>query len=87
VAVCAEEITILDERVEKEFLPFVRRPGRYIGGEINQIKKELSECALTAALCFPDVYEVGMSHTGTAIIYDVLNSTIQSGIKGGIKRF
>ncbi|MHC4132238.1 MAG: TIGR03960 family B12-binding radical SAM protein [Planctomycetota bacterium] len=62
------------ERVEKEFLPFVRRPGRYIGGEINQIKKELSECELRAALCFPDVYEVGMSHTGTAIIYDVLNS-------------
>jgi radical SAM family uncharacterized protein len=72
--VCSKEITVLAERVEKEFLPFVRRPGRYIGGEINQIKKELSECELRAALCFPDVYEVGMSHTGTAIIYDVLNS-------------
>jgi radical SAM family uncharacterized protein len=72
--VCAKEITILDERVEREFLPFVRRPGRYIGGEINQIKKELSQCVLTVALCFPDVYEVAMSHTGTAIIYDVLNS-------------
>jgi radical SAM family uncharacterized protein len=72
--VCSKEITVLDERVDKEFLPFIRRPGRYIGGEINQIKKELSECELTAALCFPDVYEVGMSHTGTAIIYDILNT-------------
>jgi radical SAM family uncharacterized protein len=72
--VCAREIAILAERVEKEFLPFVRRPGRYIGGEINQIKKDLTKCKLTVALCFPDVYEVGMSHTGTAIIYDVLNN-------------
>ncbi len=69
-----KEVTILAERVEGEFLPFVRRPGRYIGGEINQIKKDLSQCELTVALCFPDVYEVGMSNSGIAIIYDVLNS-------------
>ncbi|MFC1737799.1 TIGR03960 family B12-binding radical SAM protein [Planctomycetota bacterium] len=62
------------KRVEEEFLPFVRRPGRYIGGEINQIKKELSRCELTAALCFPDIYEVGMSYTGLAIIYDIINN-------------
>ena len=69
-----KEATILAERVEREFLPFVRRPGRYIGGEINQIKKDLSQCELTVALCFPDIYEVGMSNSGIAIIYDVLNS-------------
>jgi len=69
-----KEVTILAERVEREFLPFVRRPGRYIGGEINQIKKDLSQCELTVALCFPDIYEVGMSNSGIAIIYDVLNS-------------
>jgi radical SAM family uncharacterized protein len=63
----------LTERVELEFLPFVRRPGRYIGGEINQIKKDLSRCDLAVALCFPDVYEVAMSYTGLAIIYDILN--------------
>jgi len=63
----------LAERVEKQFLPFVRKPGRYIGGEINQIKKDLSQCDLTVALCFPDVYEVAMSYTGLAIIYDILN--------------
>lgn len=70
---CAKEITFLTERVDREFLPFVRKPARYIGGEINQIKKDLTQCQLTVAVCFPDVYEVGMSHTGTAIIYDVLN--------------
>ncbi len=63
----------LVDRVEREFLPFVRRPGRYIGGEINQVKKDLSQCELTVALCFPDVYEVAMSHTGLSIIYDCLN--------------
>jgi radical SAM family uncharacterized protein len=63
----------LAARIEREFLPFVRRPGRYIGGEINQVKKDLTQCDLAVALCFPDVYEVGMSHTGLAIIYDCLN--------------
>lgn len=67
------EPTILTERIDREFLPFVTRPGRYIGGEINQNKKNLSKCDLTVALCFPDVYEVGMSYTGMAIIYDILN--------------
>jgi len=68
-----KEVTTLSERVEREFLPFVRRPSRYIGGEINQVKKDLSKCDLTVALCFPDVYEVGMSHTGLMIIYDIIN--------------
>jgi radical SAM family uncharacterized protein len=72
--VTKEQVTILAERVEREFLPFVRRPSRYIGGEINQIKKDLAQCDVTVALCFPDVYEVAMSYTGLAIFYDVLNS-------------
>jgi len=67
------EVTILTERVEREFLPYVRRPSRYIGSEINEVKKDLSECDLTVALCFPDIYEVAMSYMGLAIIYDVLN--------------
>lgn len=67
-------MTILAERIEREFLPFVRSPSRYIGGEVNQIKKDLSQCELSAALCFPDIYEVGMSNSGIAIIYEVLNS-------------
>ncbi|OQA01996.1 MAG: Radical SAM superfamily protein [Planctomycetes bacterium ADurb.Bin401] len=64
---------ILTDLVRQQFLPFVRTPSRYIGGEVNQIKKDLNECALKFALCFPDVYEIGMSHTGMAIIYEVLN--------------
>ena len=70
---CKKKVTILTERVEREFLPFVRKPGRYIGGEINQIKKDLPKCELTFALCFPDIYELGMSHMGLSIIYDCLN--------------
>ena len=68
-----KEVTILAAKVDRQFLPFVRKPGRYIGGEINQIKKDLSRCDLRVALCFPDVYEVGMSYMGLAIIYDILN--------------
>ncbi|MHC4658456.1 MAG: TIGR03960 family B12-binding radical SAM protein [Planctomycetota bacterium] len=66
-------MTILTELVDRQFLPFVRKPSRYIGGEINQIKKDLSQCELTVALCFPDVYEVAMSYMGLTIIYDILN--------------
>jgi radical SAM family uncharacterized protein len=68
-----KQITILEERVNRGFLPFVRRPSRYIGGEVNQVKKNLAECELTVALCFPDIYEVGASHTGFALIYYILN--------------
>ena len=75
VVVNKKEVTILADRVEREFLPFVRRPSRYIGGEVNQVKKDLAQCDLTVALCFPDVYEVGMSHTGLMIVYDIINKT------------
>lgn len=68
------KIELLAERIEREFLPFVRQPARYIGGEINEVRKDLSQCKLTCALCFPDTYEVGMSNTGLAIVYHVLNS-------------
>jgi len=63
----------LQERVDSEFLPYVRRPSRYIGGEINQIRKDLRCVEVMVALCFPDVYEVGMSNTGIAILYEALN--------------
>ncbi|MBW8016999.1 MAG: TIGR03960 family B12-binding radical SAM protein [Planctomycetes bacterium] len=68
------EIHILQDRVEQDFLPFVRQPGRYIGGEVNQVKKDLTTCDVTVALCFPDVYEIAMSHTGIAVIYNIINS-------------
>ncbi len=68
-----KKITMLADILERKLLPFVRTPSRYIGGEVNQIKKDLDKCDLKIALCFPDVYEIGMSHTGLAIIYEVLN--------------
>lgn len=68
-----KKITILADLVQQQLLPFVRTPSRYIGGEFNQIKKDLDKCELKVALCFPDVYEIGMSHTGMAIIYEVFN--------------
>ena len=56
-----------------EPLTGIARPGRYIGGEVNQVRKDLAACDVRIALCFPDTYEIGMSHTGLAILYDVLN--------------
>ena len=51
----------------------VRRPARYIGGEYNQIKKEWAPDLVTFALAFPDLYEIGMSHLGSRIIYHIIN--------------
>ncbi len=52
----------------------VQKPSRYLGGEINSVTKDLSKVELRIALCFPDVYEVGMSHLGLKILYSVINS-------------
>jgi radical SAM family uncharacterized protein len=52
----------------------VRRPGRYIGREWNIPEKNPSKIKLSICLCFPEVYEVGMSHLGLRILYDILNS-------------
>ncbi len=51
----------------------VQKPGRYTGGEWNQIKKNPNEMDIKVALAFPDVYEVGMSHLGQKILYHILN--------------
>ncbi|MEA1970242.1 MAG: TIGR03960 family B12-binding radical SAM protein, partial [Thermodesulfobacteriota bacterium] len=58
----------------EELLPLVQKPGRYIGGEINSIKKDWGKCRLTFALAFPDIYEIGMSHLGLQIFYSILNN-------------
>ncbi|MGB1016770.1 MAG: hypothetical protein ACPG4T_21705, partial [Nannocystaceae bacterium] len=58
-----------------EFLGRVAKPGRYLGGEEQQTCKPLSEdLACRFVLAFPDLYEVGMSHLGTKIIYKLINS-------------
>ncbi len=56
-----------------EILLQVEKPARYIGGEINMVRKNPNEVDIRFAMCFPDVYEVGMSHLGIQIIYDMLN--------------
>ncbi len=66
-------LELIGDRVARELLPCVRKPARYIGGEVNEIKQDLLACEWRVALCFPDVYEVAMSHAGIAILYDVLN--------------
>ena len=54
-------------------LPYVEKPARYIGGEFNQIRKDLRSIKVKFAFAFPDAYEIGMSHTGLRILYDLLN--------------
>ena len=56
-----------------EILLSVEKPARYIGNEINMIKKDLDNIDIRFALCFPDVYEIGMSHLGIQILYDMFN--------------
>jgi radical SAM superfamily enzyme YgiQ (UPF0313 family) len=63
----------LDERRLGSLFSRVQRPGRYLGGEVNQIVKDWATTDVKVALCFPDVYEVAMSHFGLAILYKLLN--------------
>ena len=56
-----------------EILLKISQPARYIGGEVNMVKKDPSNVAVRFAMCFPDVYEIGMSHLGIQILYDMFN--------------
>lgn len=58
----------------KDFFESVTKPARYIGGEVNQVIKPHDEVKVRFALAFPDVYEIGMSHAGIKILYNILNS-------------
>jgi len=64
-----KSVPVLDESV----LLSVVKPERYIGNEINSVVKDKAGIDIRFALCFPDVYEVGMSHLGIAILYDMFN--------------
>ena len=54
-------------------LPRVQKPGRYIGGELNSVVKDKTNVDLRYAFCFPDSYEIGMSHLGMKILYAAAN--------------
>ncbi len=56
-----------------EILLGIEKPARYIGGEQNSVKKDLQDIDIRFVMCFPDVYEIGMSHIGMQILYDFLN--------------
>ena len=56
-----------------EILMKVEKPARYIGGEINSVMKNKDDISVRFAMCFPDVYEIGMSHLGIQILYDMFN--------------
>lgn len=56
-----------------EILLTVEKPARYIGGEVNMQIKNPKEVDIRFCMCFPDVYEIGMSHLGIQILYDILN--------------
>ena len=60
-------------RISDDILYRVEKPSRYVGGELNEIIKNPKDVNIRFAFCFPDVYEVGMSHLGTRILYHTLN--------------
>jgi len=56
-----------------EILLTIDKPARYIGGEVNSVMKDKEEVDIRFCMCFPDVYEIGMSHLGIQILYDMFN--------------
>lgn len=56
-----------------EILMEIDKPARYIGNEVNSVKKDLSDIDIRFCMCFPDVYEIGMSHLGIQILYEMFN--------------
>ncbi|MGN1421381.1 MAG: TIGR03960 family B12-binding radical SAM protein [Eubacterium sp.] len=63
----------MKKEVEK-ILQYVQKPARYIGGELNSVVKDIENIDLRYAFCFPDTYEIGMSHLGMKIIYSLVNN-------------
>ena len=63
---------MLKEKIDG-LLDRVQKPARYMGGEMNAVLKDPDSVAIRYAFAFPDVYEVGMSHLGSRILYDIIN--------------
>ena len=61
------------KKITDNILYKVEKPSRYVGGELNQVVKNPNDVDIRFAFCFPDVYEVGMSHLGTRILYHTIN--------------
>ena len=59
--------------LDDDILLEIEKPARYIGGEVNAVMKNVEDIDVRFAMCFPDVYEIGMSHLGIQILYDMFN--------------
>jgi len=59
--------------IDQKWFSDIKRPSRYLGHEINAVRKDPAITDVTIALCFPDVYDIGMSHLGLKILYHILN--------------
>jgi len=61
-------------RILPRILPHVEKPGRYTGGELNQTVKDWDSTPVRVALLFPDIYDIGMSNLGLAVLYEIINA-------------
>ena len=61
----------------EEIFERVQKPARYTGGELNSVVKNKDDVSVRFAFCFPDLYEVGMSHLGMKILYGLKISSLQ----------
>ena len=61
------------QALSDEILMRVEKPARYVGGELNAVMKDKDKVSIRFAMCFPDVYEIGMSYLGIQILYDLFN--------------
>ncbi len=64
---------MIPANIDRQLLK-VQKPARYCGGEMGSIQKDREEVDLRFAFCFPDLYEVGMSHLGMKILYSLINA-------------
>ena len=59
--------------LDDDTLRSVAKPARYLGGEVGEVRKDLESVSSIVGVCYPDLYEIGMSHIGLKILYDVIN--------------
>ena len=64
----------LNDHPWASFIHRVEKPARYLGGEYNSVVKDHAAMGVTVCLAFPDLYDIGMSHLGTKILYTLLNN-------------
>jgi len=69
----SEAVSALGSTLEREVLPLVAKPHRYVGHELGAVRKNWDAAPVRMLFCYPDLYEVGMSHPGTQILYHVVN--------------